>query len=255
MSGRRIVPHIVAIGGGEIKDGETLALDRHIVAATGRKRPRALFLPTASGDAAGYIETFHRVYGEQLGCRTEALTLLRNRPSQAAIRRKILGADLVYVGGGNTLRMMRLWRRTGVARLLLEAGRRGTILSGLSAGAICWFAHGHSDSLRIARADKRAGFIRVTALGLVDALFCPHYHREKRERSLARQVMAHRQVALACDDRAAIEIVGDRWRLLTCGRPAKAYRLAPGPTSPHIERLPGDGRFRPLVQLLSRSTR
>lgn len=149
--------------------------------------------------------------------------------------------------------MMRLWRRTGVDRLLVEAGRRGTILSGLSAGAICWFAHGHSDSLRIARADRRARFIRVTALGLVDALFCPHYHSEKRERSLARKVMAHRQAALACDDRAALEIVGDRWRLLTCGRAAKAYRLVPGCTSPRIERLPGDGRFRPLAQLLNQT--
>jgi dipeptidase E len=95
MTVGRTVPHIVAIGGGEIKDNETFPIDRHIVAATGRKRPRALFLPTASGDAAGYIETFHRVYGEQLGCRTEALTLLRNRPSPSAIRRAILGADLV----------------------------------------------------------------------------------------------------------------------------------------------------------------
>lgn len=93
---------LVAIGGGELKDLDTLLIDREIVKLTGKKHPRALFIPTASGDADGYWQTFQKVYGEMLGCKPEVLYLVRETPSRKEIKEKILGADLIYVGGGNT---------------------------------------------------------------------------------------------------------------------------------------------------------
>ena len=141
-------PRIVVIGGGQLRRLETLPIDRRIVELAGRKRPGALFIPTASGDPEEYIHSFHDVYGRRLRCRTDVLTLTRNRPAPREIAAVIRRADLVYVGGGNTYRMMRIWRRLGVDRLLREAAGRGTVLSGLSAGAICWFRIGHSDSRR-----------------------------------------------------------------------------------------------------------
>ncbi|MFB6240595.1 MAG: Type 1 glutamine amidotransferase-like domain-containing protein, partial [Gemmatimonadota bacterium] len=100
---------IVAVGGGEIAAHETLPIDRAIVSLAEAGTPRALFIPTASEDAEGYIETFHEVYGEELGCETDVLTLVEGNPTQEQIDEAIADADLVYVGGGNTRKMMRIW--------------------------------------------------------------------------------------------------------------------------------------------------
>ena len=121
---------IVAIGGGGMVEGENLPIDERIVELTGKDRPRTLFVGTASGDDPEKAAEFHRHYGERLGCHTDTLTLLRDRPSADAIARKFAWADLIYVGGGNSLRMLKLWRRLGNrstfsdgARTRLRAGR------------------------------------------------------------------------------------------------------------------------------------
>ena len=138
---------LVAIGGGEIVRGETLAIDKEIVSLTGKNRPRALFIPTASSDSREYWQVFQNVYGTELGCETDVLYLLGVSPTKRELEQKILSADLIYVGGGNTLKMMRRWRRLGVDSILRDAYGRGIVLSGLSAGCICWFNWGHSDSM------------------------------------------------------------------------------------------------------------
>ena len=102
---------LVAIGGGEIVRGETLAIDKEIVSLTGKNRPRALFIPTASSDSREYWQVFQNVYGTELGCETDVLYLLGVSPTKRELEQKILSADLIYVGGGNTLKMMRRWRR------------------------------------------------------------------------------------------------------------------------------------------------
>lgn len=109
---------IIAIGGGEIgRPGypiETEEIDREIIRLSGKKHPKVLFIPTASGDSPLYYETFKKYYGEKLGCKTDVLYLLKTKPSLEEIREKILNSDIVYVGGGNTLRMLKRWRKLGV---------------------------------------------------------------------------------------------------------------------------------------------
>lgn len=214
---------IVAIGGGNLGKGETLPLDRFVVGLTGVRHPRALFVPTASGDPADYIATFERVYGELLGCRTDRLLLLADRPGPRAIRERMASADLIYVGGGNTLRMMRLWRRLGVDRLLAEAGRRGAVLAGLSAGAICWHEGGHSDSRSFSGREGWA-YIRVRGLGLAPGLYCPHLDSERRHRPLVAMLQRRRCGALACDNGAAVHHDGDRIFCRTARPAARAWR-------------------------------
>ena len=80
---------IVAIGGGELGMLETAEIDKRIIELTGKTRPKALFIPTASGDAAGYVETFETCYGKEFGCQTRTLNLIQNPPD-------------LNVGGGNT---------------------------------------------------------------------------------------------------------------------------------------------------------
>ncbi len=195
--------HIIAIGGGSLKKKQTLPIDRFIVKLTGRKSPRTLFIPTASEDEAEYCEAFDRVYGNLLGCRTDHLLLYRRSEDRAAAAEKIEAADLIYVGGGNTLRMMKMWRRFGIDRLLVQAGRRGTILAGLSAGAICWHEWGHSDS-RAYSGRKNWSYIKVRGLGLRPGLYCPHLDSEKRHASFRKMVTRDRMTGIACDNFAAI---------------------------------------------------
>lgn len=137
--------HIVAIGGGEIgRPGypiETTAIDKQIISASGKMNPNVLFVPTASTDSSGYCEVFRQHYGKRLGCTVTVLNLY-SEPTEAAIEQEIDNADIIYVGGGNTLKMMTLWRRMGVDKLLANAYENGTVLCGLSAGAICWFEAG-----------------------------------------------------------------------------------------------------------------
>lgn len=214
---------IVAIGGGDLGNLETLDIDRRIVELTGKRKPRALFIPTASGDSEGYWEAFNRVYNQELGCGTDVLYLLASRPSQVEIEDRIASCDLVYVGGGNTMRMMKLWRKLGVNKLLLQAHERGTVMSGLSAGGICWFGYGHSDSRKSKNADFP--FIRVECLGLLPWTFCPHYHSAGRDNDFPQMIARNGGVGIAADDCCAIEFRDGRYSVLSTRPDARAYRL------------------------------
>ena len=215
---------LVAIGGGKMVDGETLAIDRQVIALTGKDRPRALFIPTASSDSREYSNGSERLYGRELGCETDVLYLLGVTPTKEELERKILSADLVYVGGGNTLMMMRRWRRLGVDTALEEAYRRGIVLSGLSAGCICWFSWGHSDSMSFYDPEGWS-YIKVRGMGLVDAFGCPHYDSAtagiERRHDFQQMMRKHSGVGLAIDDHCAPR---NRRRHLPCNHLTRRRR-------------------------------
>ena len=107
---------IVAIGGGEIRTRGTLDIDREIIRLSGKRHPKILFIPTASSDSPQYCRQFSDYFGAFLDCGTDTLLLVSERPSAQQIERQIMSSDMVYVGGGNTLFMMRVWRHLGVDR-------------------------------------------------------------------------------------------------------------------------------------------
>ena len=219
---------IVAIGGGEIRNGETLAIDSEIVRLSGRMRPRVLFVPTASNDAESYAETFRGVYESQLGCIVDVLWLWERLRSLRDVAEQIDAAHVVYVGGGNTLRMMRRWRHLGVDALLRAAWKRGVIMSGISAGAICWFRYGTSDSRRFYDPNDES-LIRVRGLGLVDAIVSPHHLAEPNRRAGLISVMQRSSgVGLAIDDNAALILRGREYQVVRSRARSgihKAYRV------------------------------
>jgi dipeptidase E len=131
------------------------------------------------------------------------LRLLSSIEDRKHAEEKILESDLVYVGGGNTLRMMKLWRRLGVYRILESAGNQGTVLSGLSSGAICWHDFGFSDS-RAFSGRSEWSFIRVRGLGYHRGIFCPHLDAEKRKKPFSQMIQRYGSVGIACDNNAAI---------------------------------------------------
>jgi len=170
---------IVAIGGGEIRDGETLNIDKFIVSLSGKERPSLLFIPTASHDAEGYIETVKKVYKE-LGCDVKILCLTKENIEEDDIRDIILKSDIIYVGGGNTEYMMKIWEKYSVGKYLKEAYKKNIVLSGLSAGSLCWFKAGFDDSEFIEGID-RPRYKWVKGLDILPYLNNVHYEEEERK--------------------------------------------------------------------------
>jgi dipeptidase E len=247
---------IVAIGSGEIGAPgyqiETEEIDREIIRLVGKKHPKVLFLPTASGDSPLYWETFQKYYEQRLGCKTDVLYLLKGNPSSKEIREKILGSDIVYVGGGNTLRMLKRWRKLGVDKILEEAGKKGVILSGLSAGAICWFKYGNSDS-RAFGPKRSTKLIKVRGLGFLSFMACPHYDVEKSRRpSLRKMIRENGGIAIALENCSAFEVVDDKYRIITSSKNAHAYRLYRHNGKVVEVELPAKKRFRPLEELFEK---
>jgi dipeptidase E len=220
---------IVAIGGGEIRTRGTAPIDREILRLSRRRNPRLLFIPTASSDSERYWRHVKEYFGEFLKCKTDVLFLISGGLSKKQIRRKILAADVIYVGGGNTLLMMRVWRRLGVDKLLKSAYAKGTVLSGISAGSICWFESGHSDSTSFYN-PRKWKYINVKGLGLVKGIHCPHYNsmtrgipRRKHFRDMIRKTGG---VGIAIENNCAIEFIDGRfYKVIVSKNYARAYKV------------------------------
>lgn len=162
-------------GGGFLMEPRNPRLDRWILslARKTRRRQRVLFVPTASGDSEWAIARFHKAFAK-LDCETAHLPLFHRRDSD--LRNTLLPHDVIYVGGGNTANMLAVWRLHGVDALLREAWQAGTVLCGVSAGAICWFASGLTDSYGPHLQPLHG------ALGFLPGSFCPHYDGEAARR-------------------------------------------------------------------------
>ncbi len=215
---------IFAIGGGEIRDLETFAIDKKVVESTGKKKPKALFIPTASDEPQGYIDSFNYAYGEKLECNTDVLLLLEGKTGTEEARKKIMDADLIYVGGGNTRKMLQVWKKYGVDNLLKEAYENGKILSGLSAGSICWFKSGHSDSNSF---DSGNGwnYIRIEGLNLIEAMYCPHYNEDIREEDFNEKILEYDEIGVAIDNNCAIEFKDNYYKIHKSNIQSKAYKV------------------------------
>ena len=215
---------IIAIGGGELKNLETLNIDKYIVEATGKEKPRTLFIPTASGEPQGYIDTFNKVYGEILGCNPDVLLLISENLNEEEIKNKIFSADLIYVGGGDTIKMLEIWKEKKVDKYLKDAYEKGIVLSGLSAGSICWFKYGHSDSNSFRNKEGWWDYIRADGLGLINAIHCPHYNEEGREGF--DEMMKSQQVpGIALENNCALIFQDGNCKIIKSDEKANAYIL------------------------------
>ncbi|MEJ2795231.1 Type 1 glutamine amidotransferase-like domain-containing protein [Iodobacter sp. LRB] len=164
-----VTRRIVAIGGGGfLLDDARLLQESYLISLCRKSAPRVLFLGTASGDAERAQLKFYKAFSS-LGCLPSSLSFfpfdMRRDYAQ-----EVLEADLIYVGGGNTVAMLAVWREFGLDVALRQAYAAGTVLAGISAGANCWFEQYITDSVP-------GGGIRG-GLGLLAATFCPHLDSE-----------------------------------------------------------------------------
>lgn len=213
---------IVAIGGGELSKGETYILDKYIVELACKSNPKLLFIPTASKDNEGYIERIHEYFGK-LGCSVESLCLITKQYTDEEIRNRILNADIIYVGGGDTLRMIDKWKGYKVDLYLKEAYEKGIVLSGISAGSICWFEFGHSDSDFFINQNEWE-YIKVQGLGLIQAGHCPHYNQEGRE-SFDQMMGGESMLGIALEDQTAFVEIDGKYTILKANKASKVYLL------------------------------
>jgi dipeptidase E len=152
------------------------------------------------------------------------LYLIKGKPNIYEIESKIMNADAIYVGGGNTQKMIRIWKQTGTSVILKQAYEQGRVISGLSAGANCWFRWGKSDSRKVHNAN--ANTIKVSGLNWIKALYCPHYNMGNDKRmELKKMMMKTPGIALAIDNCCAIEIIDEQYRIVTSKSTAHAYKV------------------------------
>jgi dipeptidase E len=128
-------------GGGFTMEPNNPLLDDFVLGLASAKQPRVLFLPTASGDTTAQINAFQGRFADRM-CAPEHVSLFRLRDMKRPLAEIVLSADIIYVGGGSMRNLLAIWRAHGLDRLLVEAWQAGTVLAGLSAGAMCWFQGG-----------------------------------------------------------------------------------------------------------------
>jgi len=208
--------HIVAIGGSSFNaDPANPAAERYMLKLTRKKRPAVCFIPTASAEPAEYISTFTQTFA-RIGATPSVLRFFTRTPD---LRETLLNQDVIYVGGGNTKSMLAVWREWGLPQVLREAWRRGIVLGGVSAGAICWFDQGVTDSW----ADTLAP---LDCLGFLPNTCCPHYDGEADRRPSVHDFVARGLVSpvTALHDGAAAHYVGrSLHRIITWTPTARAF--------------------------------
>lgn len=207
-------PQIIAMGGGGFSmEPDNPLLDEYFLSQTGRPRPAVCFLPTASGDADGYIVKFYAAFGK-LPCQPTHLSLFRPPEDLESF---ILSRDAIYVGGGNTKNMLALWHEWKLPRILRKAWRQGIVLGGISAGSICWFEEGLTDSIP-------SKLTALTCLGFLKGSNCPHYDGEPRRRSTYQRLIKSGKMkqGLAVDDGVALHFVGKKLAHVVSSRPSAA---------------------------------
>jgi dipeptidase E len=208
--------HIIGLGGGGDTREQSQQLWDYVFDIVGKGRPRHLFIPTAVAEDDFDIVWFY----ERFAQRSEAAHLKTFPWPPADLRELILGQDLICVSGGSTANMLAIWRVHGIDALLREAWENGVVLWGASAGMICWFESGVTDSF----GPELDG---MDCLGWLAGSACPHYDGEERRRPRYRELIdGGLAPGVAADDGVALHYVGTELvEAVTCRPGASAFRV------------------------------
>jgi dipeptidase E len=215
---------ILAGGGGSWLQDSSAPFEKLAFELSGASRPRFCYVPTASADGDYGIVRFYETFAHR--ARVSHLPLFRR---QGDVRDLLLDQDVIYVAGGNTLNMLAIWRLHGVDRALREAWERGIVLTGVSAGSICWFESGVTDSYGPELKPIH------DCLGFLAGSNCPHYDGEAQRRPVYTRLVAEGELppGHACDDGAALHYRGTELAEVVAARKdARAYRVEPGIETP-----------------------
>ncbi len=192
-------------------------LDKYVLDLVPKKRPKICFMGTASNDGKEYRDMFYNFF-EQMQCEPSHLAL--THPPRN-IESFIMDKDIIHVGGGNTKLIIETWKKFGVDKMMRRAWNAGVILTGMSAGAICWFQDGITNP-------APGSLSRLPCLGLLSGSFCPHYEdREELKREYHKLILdGSIGEGFGVEDGAALHFADSQLIRVVTSRPtANAYRV------------------------------
>ena len=190
------IGQIIAIGGGGFgRNPNQPVIEKYIIEQSSSDKPKICFIPTASAEDKAYTVNFYTAFS-QLQCSPVHINLFQRTPNLRSI---IAKQDIIYVGGGNTKSMLAVWKEWKLDQLLLKAYKRGAILCGVSAGAICWFEKGITDSWA-------SNLSVMDCLGILEGCCCPHYNGEVDRQPSVKKFLLDGKIdsCYALDDGSAI---------------------------------------------------
>ena len=199
---------IIAIGGGGFgRDIGDLKIEKYIVQQSKKTKPKICFIPTATGDDQGYIDSFYKAFNS-IDCITSHIDFFKRTIN---LKSHILDQDIVFVGGGNTKSMLAVWREWELDSILKEAYEKNIIMSGVSAGAICWFEKGITDSWKHHQAI-------IPCLGFVKGICCPHYDEEPERVPFVKEILETNKIdeCIAIDGYCALHLINDLPKFSIC---------------------------------------
>ncbi len=199
---RLLKKHIVAIGGGGFgRNNSSNLIEKYILSLSGKKSPNICFLPTATGDDDTYIVRFYSIF-TQFNCLPTHIEFFKRTTD---IHNHIMNQDVVFVGGGNTKSMLAIWNDWGMTSLLKHAYNKGVIMSGVSAGAICWFTSGITDSW-----DNELKIL--PCLDFIKGTCCPHYDEEPSRIPYVKKVLFEEKInnCISIEGGSAMHFIDDK---------------------------------------------
>lgn len=215
---------IIALGGGGFSDQpDNLLLDEYILLQTNKVKPRVMFLPTAGGDHEDYIAKFYRAY-KKFNCVPSHMSLSKKPVPLRKLEQMVMSQDLIFVGGGSPKYLMQVWRKTGLDRIIKKAWKEGIVLSGMSAGAICWYKDGFTNP-------NDDIWRRINCLGFLHGSFCPHYDKRGELRKAYRKMIVTGEISegFGVQDGVALHYIGTELKyIISSISDAKAYIVKKG---------------------------
>lgn len=215
---------IVAISGGNNSDikknglpqvYEQEVIDREIIALTNKSNPKVLFVSHAS-DEEYEISSYNKIvstYGKMYSCPVKLLSIDMLKDS-CLTQSLVEWADIIYVGGGNTKKMIEVWKQYKFDELLKKACLEEKVLCGISAGANCWFSHSCSDYLQMELNDPDAPYMSIDGLNMVDIVFNPHANYKGRLEGMRNILKSYSKNGIALSNNIALEIIDEDYKLI-----------------------------------------
>lgn len=195
---------------------------RYMAHLTGKPRPRVCYLPTAVGDRPDAAINFYKACAPLDVTPLVQASFIASTEQQESWEEALLSMDAIVASGGNTLNQQAIWRAQGIDAVLRQAWDRGIVLGGSSAGSLCWFEEGTTDS-------RPKELSVVQCLGFLAGSHCPHYNSEPGRRPLYQSLVASRRMkpGYACDDDAGVYFEDDRVaRVVSTREGARVYYVS-----------------------------
>ncbi|HET7628564.1 MAG TPA: Type 1 glutamine amidotransferase-like domain-containing protein [Bacillales bacterium] len=207
----------IAAIGGSAPPCDLQVIDTEIVRLTGKERPKLLYVPAACGDDLKNFHFIQNSYGETLGCQLDTLLLLKESPAKESIREKVFAADIIYVEGGSITTLMTSFEHFQMAEVLEAAYRKGVVLAGKSAGAICWGTFFIENKQH-----------KISCLGLLDYVLYPHFDVKGSHEELGAIVAAEDIIGIGIENHCAVCFKDEEYRVIAANKDAKAYKVYRG---------------------------